>query len=1223
MPETPSAKQIGKLALGRGLITVEQLTEAVREHERRRAAGGQVPLGEVLIELDLISRRQLESLLTDQGRPAKKKQPIEGFELLRKLGEGGMGATYLARQKSMDRMVALKVLRRNLSRNQDFVERFVREARLAGRLNHVNIVQSQDVGESSGFHFLVMEYVEGRSAYNMIPRKGGMDEELALHVCMQVARALDFAHKNDIVHRDIKPDNILVTEKGIAKLCDFGLARDTAKETRLTQTGMMMGTPHYVSPEQARGEKDVDIRTDIYSLGATLYHMVTGETPFTGSSAAVVMTKHLTEQMPWPRDVNPDLSEGCCQLIAKMMAKDPANRHADPAELLRDMEMVIDGKRPKSGVLDPALSSIASSGAITDAPNATDQTIQLKPERLEGEKPDTGEFALIDGAQWVPTEEATELPANREEPSEGAIGAEESEFVPFAIGRRAAAGVSDATGEEGAAFEIAEEQGSPGKPEAQSKPADRPRPRGTAGRGMESVRKKKGLPVPLLAVGGALLVLLIAGGVYALTRGSDGEGDLPSPKPDPDKVASTPTGKWKVYTEFPFDAKEAKRRQEETAKMLGVPVEKSVDLGDGVKLELVLIPAGEFLMGSKYTPEQLNKRGNWADGLSYFMREVPRHKVRITRPYYLGKYEVAQAQWQRVMGANPARFKDPKNPVEMVSWNDCQEFIKKLNGLFSGTPRTLLGSVLIDLGFATEEQVQKGLAAQKGPKKGKRLGEVMVELGFITPEQLQRALKTQEARRQSMKTKTPVKGKLTFRLPTEAEWEQACRAGTETPFWFGEKITTDMANYHGGSTWDGYKGKHRGKTTPVGSFKPNPWGLYDTAGNVWEWCEDWYGAYPKEEQTDPKGPEKGSGRVLRGGSWHYSPADCRSAFRDYYSPTTRHNGAHGLRVLVVVPSRGLAVPTTTKPEPARFRADWKQLKLSGDRPGATIYIYSAMAYDSKRKRSVLFGGGRKRNDLWSLSLDSDHWVCLQKNDPTGSAVKAGSRPGAHSQHYFSYDPHGDLYWVGHAWTYSPSLGRWKRLTRPKGFGSPSTWRWAYDPDGKRFLFLTAEVGMCLSVNSSGSGGWRRLSSLPSPRGGFDGGLAYDIGSKVFVLFGGSSRKKLRDDTWVFDPRANRWRESRSAVRPPARREHKLVWNGRLGALVMYGGNGATGGLNDLWAYEAAKDRWTEVITAKRPDLPRYPSGNATSYDAAHDRLVLFNGKGQTWTCKIKRVGEKE
>jgi len=281
-------------------------------------------------------------------RGSSSSQPIEGYELLKKLGEGGMGAVYLARQKSMDRLVALKILRRNLARNQDFVGRFVREARLAGKLDHENLVRALDVGESGDYHYLAMEYVDGRNLSALLREKGVLPEKEALELVLQVARALEYADSHKIIHRDIKPDNIMLTADGVAKLTDLGLAKQTGSETHITQTGVMVGTPHYVSPEQARGEQDVDIRGDIYSLGATLYRLVTGSTPFEGSTAAVVMTKHLNEEPPPPREVNPNVSHNTSRIIYRAMAKNREVRYQTPAELIADLRAVLAGRVPRN-----------------------------------------------------------------------------------------------------------------------------------------------------------------------------------------------------------------------------------------------------------------------------------------------------------------------------------------------------------------------------------------------------------------------------------------------------------------------------------------------------------------------------------------------------------------------------------------------------------------------------------------------------------------------------------------------------------------------------------------------------------------------------------------------------------------------------------------------------------------------------------------------------------
>ncbi len=364
MPQDHSQQQLGKLAVERGLITAGQLREALQEFNVRRAAGSRLPLGEVFVELGFLARPQLELLLQAQGGKKRPREQIPGFELIRKLGEGGMGATYLARQTSLDRLVALKVLRPQLSKNSNFTGRFKREAQLAGRLDHVNIVQAIDVGEAGGFHYLVMEYVEGQDLIGLMPENGGMAEAEALQIMAQIGHALQYAHEHGIIHRDVKPDNVLVTKDRVAKLCDFGLARQAEGDSSLTQTGTAMGTPHYISPEQARGESGVDIRSDIYSLGATLYRLVTGETPFSGTTAAVVMTKHLTEQVPWPQDVNPDVSDGCSQIIAKAMTKPPAGRYQLPVEMVEDLELLANGKPLLHARAESLRSSVGTRGTV-------------------------------------------------------------------------------------------------------------------------------------------------------------------------------------------------------------------------------------------------------------------------------------------------------------------------------------------------------------------------------------------------------------------------------------------------------------------------------------------------------------------------------------------------------------------------------------------------------------------------------------------------------------------------------------------------------------------------------------------------------------------------------------------------------------------------------------------------------------------------------------------
>jgi eukaryotic-like serine/threonine-protein kinase len=346
VPEANLPKRIGQIAVDRGLMTPEELVEALEARRRMLADGSRLPFGEMLIDLEYISRRQLKRLLTAQGSAKRSpRQIIPGYELIKKLGEGGMGTTYLARQVSLKRLVAIKVLRQDFSKDEQFVERFKREAQLAGALDHPNIAQAIDFGQAHGLHYMVMEYVEGRIVADFIPEGGAMDVKLALHVVMQIARALEAGHKQGVIHRDIKPDNILLNKKQVAKLCDFGLAKKLGGSSHLTQTGMAVGTPYYCSPEQAQGESDVDIRSDIYSLGATLYHLVTGRLPYYAENAAAVAIKHISDPVPRARDANPNVPESVEQLICTMMAKSPARRYQTPAKLIAVLREVMSGKQ--------------------------------------------------------------------------------------------------------------------------------------------------------------------------------------------------------------------------------------------------------------------------------------------------------------------------------------------------------------------------------------------------------------------------------------------------------------------------------------------------------------------------------------------------------------------------------------------------------------------------------------------------------------------------------------------------------------------------------------------------------------------------------------------------------------------------------------------------------------------------------------------------------------
>ena len=269
------------------------------------------------------------------------------YEILAELGAGGMGRVYRARDLTLERTVALKTLAPQFGSDAGFVQRFLKEARAAARLNHPNIVQIYDFGQEGDTYYLAMEYVDGHSLGAYLKR-GHFTERDAILVVRHACRALAVAHVEGLIHRDIKPDNLMLTSKGEVKLVDLGIAKRVDEDQNLTQTGQAVGTPHYISPEQIRGLRDIDARADIYSLGATLYHLVTGHTPFRGTSGALVMSMHLAQPLADPRTYRPELSEGLCRVIRKMMAKERAERYPDADSLDRDLYRLQTGESPEA-----------------------------------------------------------------------------------------------------------------------------------------------------------------------------------------------------------------------------------------------------------------------------------------------------------------------------------------------------------------------------------------------------------------------------------------------------------------------------------------------------------------------------------------------------------------------------------------------------------------------------------------------------------------------------------------------------------------------------------------------------------------------------------------------------------------------------------------------------------------------------------------------------------
>ncbi|MCI0685252.1 MAG: serine/threonine protein kinase [Gemmataceae bacterium] len=262
------------------------------------------------------------------------------YHLLRQLGEGGMGAVFLGYHEQENRQVAVKVLASDSARHQPTLDRFYREAKSGAHLNHPNIVRNLGFGQdqATGLHYLVLEYVDGQSAQQLLEHFGRLTVGDAVHIVLDIARALEHAHSRSIVHRDIKPGNILVAKSGLAKLSDLGLAKRTDETSHLTHTRQGFGTPYYMPFEQAMNAKRADARSDIYALGATLYHLVTGEVPFPGMNALEIMDRKQAGDFVPARTHNAAVPAELDRIIHKMLARDPQDRYQTASELIVDLE---------------------------------------------------------------------------------------------------------------------------------------------------------------------------------------------------------------------------------------------------------------------------------------------------------------------------------------------------------------------------------------------------------------------------------------------------------------------------------------------------------------------------------------------------------------------------------------------------------------------------------------------------------------------------------------------------------------------------------------------------------------------------------------------------------------------------------------------------------------------------------------------------------------------
>ena len=559
------------------------------------------------------------------------------YRILALLGRGGMADVYTAEDERLGREVALKAVPPEFARDPERVERFRREVRAAARLSHPNIVTVYEFGQGDGLHFYTMALMPGGDLKALIrANPEGMAEDETRAVASAVARALNYAHRHGFVHRDVKPENILFGEEGTPQLTDFGIARVMGSETRMTATGMSIGSPHYMSPEQARGLA-VDGRSDLYSLGVVLYEMLTGRLPFNAADTFAVAYSHINDPVPeLPRDL-----AGWQPVVERLLAKSPEDRYATAGELAQVLAAEALPPPPATRVV-PVRQEVESKRRLDEG--ATRVTSESNPV-LGGDA-----FLVVEttpsGAQvLVDDQPVGKTPLERSDIRAG------MRAVTLLHPHYETVHLADRKFEEGVVLRL-----------------ERVLKRRVGRLTVMATPRQAWVEVAGKRMAEATPVTLedLPAGRVRVRLGA------PDHRPSVVEVEIPNNGLVRLERELEPIAQLAPILEPESP-VATVTIGQKFRVFDG--MEFVWVPAGEFLMG-------------WTSHLGKD-DEKPVTRVRISHGFWMGKYQVTQAQWQAVMGNNPSRFKEYGSdcPVENVSWNDVGAFLRKLNESAGGKYR--------------------------------------------------------------------------------------------------------------------------------------------------------------------------------------------------------------------------------------------------------------------------------------------------------------------------------------------------------------------------------------------------------------------------------------------------------------------------------------------------------------------------------------------------------
>jgi formylglycine-generating enzyme required for sulfatase activity/serine/threonine protein kinase len=673
---------------------------------------------------ELVRRGWLTNFQGDMLLAGSAKELMLGpYVLLDVLGRGGMGEVYKARHPLLNRVVALKVARKDVLKDSSDEARFLREMQATAQLSHPNIVAAYDAMRVEGNYVFAMEYVEGTDLARWLRIQGTLPVGQACEYVRQAALGLQHAHEHGLIHRDIKPSNLLLTADGTrVKVSDLGLVRRGDDDGQLTGTGLVIGTPDYLAPEQATDSRHVDIRSDLYSLGCSLYQLLGGQAPFATYQPLEKIFKHVEEEPPPVEDRRPDLPPEVTAVVRRLMAKKPADRYQTPAEAAAALAPFCQPAASLPAVVPPSPPAVP---AGFDSHGPTHRPTPPTIHAGAGQRP------------------------------QGVVGAA-AEVAP------APAPVpAPATG------------GSPAEP-APASPAEAPKaPPPEAPKPAPPAEEK----VPWLTrrrVLAAAAVLAVAGSAAVY---------------------------WQPWATGGGAAKGP--------------------LTNSLGARLVWVPAGGFTMGSP------------ADEAGRREDEGPQHAVTLTAPFYLAEHETTVAQFRAFVKTTRYQTEAERDGRGALRWDT-------------------------DRGA----WVQDRTCTWQRPGWEQADDEPVVCVTRTDALAFCYWLGHQERR--------------VYRLPTEAEWEYACRAGGSAAFATGPQLTAEQANFAALTT-----GGVSRPTRAGGSYSPNPWGLFDMHGNVWEWCADDYSPtyYAESPPSDPPGPRTEQFGVLRGGSWQSQRGDCRSAAR--------------------------------------------------------------------------------------------------------------------------------------------------------------------------------------------------------------------------------------------------------------------------------------------------------------------------------------------------------